>query len=202
VPGAGDGGAVLLFHGNGGNIGDRVLHAQLLNAVGFDVLLAEYRGYGDSSGRPGEEGTYRDAAATLEALRGLTDPARIIYLGESLGAAVALWLALREPPRGLVLHTAFTSVRDVARLHYPMIPPALVPDAYPSLRLVRQLRAPVLVTHGDRDEIVPLMHGEELYAAAPEPKRLEIFERCGHNDLLLLAGERWAAAIADWAAGL
>jgi pimeloyl-ACP methyl ester carboxylesterase len=192
---------VLLCHGNAGNVGDRVPHVELLSAAGFDVLAFDYRGYGRSSGRPGEAGTYRDARAARDALlrRDGVDPARVLYLGESLGGAVALELSIDHPPAGLVLQSAFTTVRDMARLHYPFVPRALVPDAYPSLRLIRRLRAPLLVLHGDRDAIVPLMHGEELFHAAPEPKRIEVFPGAGHNDLIARAGREWAEAIRSWA---
>jgi uncharacterized protein len=193
-------GHVLLCHGNGGNIGDRVPNLSLLTAAGFDVLAFDYRGYGRSSGRPSERGTGLDARAARAALlrRDGVDPERVIYLGESLGGAVALALALEHPPAGLVLQSAFTSVRDIARFHYPFLPAALVPDAYPSLRLIPALRAPLLVLHGDRDDIVPLMHGEELFEAAPDPKRLEVLPDVGHNDLIARAGRLWIAAIADW----
>src|SRR4051794_25111476 len=100
VPSAGH---VLLCHGNAGNIADRVAHAALLSAAGLDVLLFDYRGYGRSSGRPSEQGIYRDARAALDALhaqRGM-DASRVLYLGESLGGAVALALALERPPAGL-----------------------------------------------------------------------------------------------------
>ena len=191
-------GQVLLCHGNAGNVGDRVLHLALLSAAGFDVLAFDYRGYGRSTGRPSEEGTYRDARAARRAL-----PAeRVIYLGESLGGAVALALALEAPPAGLVLMSTFTSIRDMGRRHYPVLPRGLVPDAYPSLERVRGLRAPLLVVHGDRDDLVPLFHGEELYAAAPGPKHLHVLRGVGHNDVVSGAGEEWAAAIADWARGL
>ena len=190
-------GHVLLCHGNAGNVGDRVMHAALLGGAGLDVLMFDYRGYGRSSGRPSEPGTYRDARAARSALlaRPEVDPARVVYLGESLGGAVAVELALAHPPAGLVLMSTFTGVRDMARRHYGFIPPALVPDAYPSLRRVRELRAPLLVIHGDRDEIVPLLHGEELFEAAPEPKRLHVVEGVGHNDLVTRAGDEWAAAV-------
>ncbi len=87
-------------------------------------------------------------------------------------------------------------------MHYPIIPAPLVPDAYPSLRRIRALESPLLVMHGDRDEIVPVEQGKALYEAAPEPKRLHLFPGAGHNDLLSLAGREWAETIAEWARGL
>jgi hypothetical protein len=193
-------GHVLLCHGNAGNVGDRVLHAASLSAAGLDVLSFDYRGYGSSSGRPSEEGTYADARAAREALlrEPGVDPARVIYLGESLGGAVALALAVESPPAGLVLQSTFTSVRDMARRHYPFIPPGLVPDAYPSLRLIGRLRSPLLVLHGDRDDIVPLIYGEALFEAAPEPKQMQVLRGAGHNDLVTLAGARYGERIAAW----
>jgi uncharacterized protein len=196
-------GHLLLCHGNAGNIGDRVLHAELLTAAGFDVLLYDYRGYGCSSGRPSEAGTYRDARAALGCLleQPGVDRARVFYLGESLGGAVALELALERPPTGLVLLSAFTGVRALARLHYPFVPSAIVPDAYPALRRIRELHTPLLVLHGDRDEIVPLSEGTALLEAAPGPKRIQVFPGLGHNDLVSLGGAELARVIADWARG-
>jgi uncharacterized protein len=187
---------VLVCHGNGGNVSDRVPHIAFLTAAGFDVLAFDYRGYGRSTGRPGEAGTYLDARAARRARPGRAASDRVLYLGESLGAAVALELAHHHPPAGLILQSPFTSIRDMARLHYPFIPRALVPDAYPSLRLIATLDVPLLVLHGDRDEIVPAMHGEALYDAATSPKRLEIRAGAGHNDLV---GPDWASAISRWA---
>jgi pimeloyl-ACP methyl ester carboxylesterase len=193
---------VLLLHGNAGNIGDRAAHVDLLAAAGFDVLAFDYRGYGRSSGRPDEQGTYRDAWAALAELkrRHGVRPARVVYLGESLGGAIALELALRSPPAGLILQSTFTSIRDMARLHYPYVPRVAVPDAYPSLRLVTDLRAPLLCLHGDRDEVVPLMYGEALFEAAPEPKAMHVFRGVAHNDMLTHAGREWVGVIARWAA--
>jgi uncharacterized protein len=193
-------GHVLLCHGNAGNVGDRALHAKLLAAAGFDVLVFDYRGYGRSSGRPDEQGTYRDARAARAALlrEPGVDSSRLVYLGESLGGAVALALALEHPPHALVLQSTFTGIRDMARLHYPVIPAVLVPDAYPSLRLISQLRAPLLVVHGERDEIVPPSHARALFEAAPEPKRLHVLRGAGHNDLVPLAGDAYAELVASW----
>jgi len=193
-------GHVLLFHGNAGNIGDRLLHAQLLTGVGLDVFLFDYRGYGRSTGSPDEEGTYRDARAARSALLRQEGVAadRVVYLGESLGGAVALALAREAPPRGLVLVSTFTSVRDMGRVHYPILPVALVPDAYPSLSRIGGLECPLLLMHGDRDDIVPIDQGRALFDAAPDPKRLHVFPGLGHNDLISRAGGDWARAIAEW----
>jgi fermentation-respiration switch protein FrsA (DUF1100 family) len=194
-------GHVLLCHGNAGNIGDRVLHAALLTAAGFDVLLFDYRGYGHSSGKPSERGTYRDGRAALACLlrQSDVDASRVLYLGESLGGAVALELAVAHPPAALVLLSAFTSVREMSRVHYPPIPAALVPDAYPSLRRIGGLRAPLLVLHGEDDTIVPVEHGQALFDAAPDPKRLRIVPGVGHNDIVSLAGALLAEEIVSWA---
>jgi len=191
-------GHVLFFHGNAGNIGHRVLVAGLLSGAGFDVMLFDYRGYGRSTGKPDEPGTYLDARAARGTLtaREDCDPARVIYLGESLGAAVATELAQSSPPRALILQSAFTSLRDVARRHYP-VPRFLIPDAYPTIRSIDSVDAPVLVLHGDRDTIVPVAHGRRLFEAASEPKRLKIFPGLGHGDLLR-AGGRWVEAITRW----
>ena len=197
-------GHVLFCHGNAGNIASRAGYARALSRAGFDVLLFDYRGYGRSSGHPSEAGTHRDARAALATLRGRpgVQPARTLYLGESLGAAVALALALESPPAGLILQSAFTSVRDMARTVLPLLPRALVPDAYPSLRLIGDLGAPLLVLHGEHDDVVPVAQGRALFAAAPGPKRMEVLPGAGHNDLLLLAEEAWTAAVVEWSAAL
>ncbi len=118
--------------------------------------------------------------------------------GGGIGGAMALELALEHPPAGLVLLSAFTSIRDMARLHYPFIPRAAVPDAYPSLRIAAGLRVPLLCIHGDRDEIVPLSYGEALFDAAPEPKRMRVLAGVAHNDVLARASREWRDAIVDW----
>lgn len=195
-------GRVLFFHGNAGNIGDRVPLAGVLASAGFDVMLFDYRGYGRSTGKPDERGTYVDARAARDAMvaRADCDPARVIYLGESLGAAVAAELAQSSPPRALILQSPFTSLRDVARRHYPL-PRSLIPDAYPTIRRIRSIAAPLLVLHGDRDTIVPVSQGRKLFEAANQPKQLHVFPGLGHNDLLR-AGGHYGEVIAHWIDGL
>ncbi|MGO9790286.1 MAG: alpha/beta hydrolase [Solirubrobacteraceae bacterium] len=152
-----------------------------------------------AAGRPAK----RAPTATRAALRSLlaqpdVDSGRVYYLGESLGGAVALDLALACPPAGLVLVSAFTGVRELARLHYPFMPASLVADAYPTIRRIHELRAPLLVLHGDHDDIVPLSHGQALLQAAPEPKEMHVFAGVGHNDLVADAGPQFARAISSW----
>ncbi|MBY8861550.1 alpha/beta hydrolase [Nocardia sp. CA2R105] len=189
---------ILFAHGNAGNIGDRSPVLALLAAAGFDVLVFDYRGFGRSAGHPGEHGMYLDARAARDALlaRPGVDPNRVVYLGKSLGGGVMTELATRYPPAALVLMSTFTSLRDAAAAVYPYIPRLVVPNAFPSLRRIRSLRAPVLIMHGDQDELLPVRMGHELYAAAPEPKRLHIYPGAGHNDLIVIPG--WARTVADW----
>ncbi|MEU7767876.1 alpha/beta hydrolase [Nocardia sp. NPDC049190] len=204
IPARGSIGHILFAHGNAGNIGDRLPIFALLTEAGFDVLAFDYRGYGRSTGRPTEHGTYLDARAARQALlaRPEVDPSRVLYLGKSLGGGVALELAQEHPPAGLMLMSTFTGIRDAARSVYPFLPAPLVPNAYPSERRIRALRAPVLIMHGDQDELLPLRHAERLYAAAPEPKRLVVFPGAGHNDLIVVGGSAWYELVRDWAGAL
>ncbi|MET0316448.1 MAG: alpha/beta hydrolase [Rhodococcus fascians] len=195
-------GHILFAHGNGGSITDRILHAHLLVDAGFDVLLFDYRGYGRSTGRPTEAGTYLDARAARTALlaRDGVDPERVFYLGESLGGGVVVELATEFPPAGVILTSAFSSVRDVAKVHFRLLPTPLVPDAYPSAERLATLGVPVLIQHGADDELVPVEQARHNFRTAAQPKRLQIVDGAGHNDLVLVAGADWVSGITDWAA--
>ncbi|MGX1807951.1 alpha/beta hydrolase [Nocardia sp. NPDC055321] len=191
-------GHLLFAHGNAGNIGDRSPILAMLSAAGFDVLVFDYRGFGRSTGRPGERGTYLDARAAREALlaRPGVDPERVVYLGKSLGGGVLLELATAHQPAAMVLMSTFTGLRDAAGAVYPFLPKMFVPNAYPSIERIRRLRCPVLVMHGDADDLLPVRMGHALYAAAPEPKELIIYPGGGHNDLVAIPG--WSGALARW----
>ena len=193
-------GHVLFFHGNAGNVSHRLEHATALTAAGLDLLLLDYRGYGRSTGRPSEEGLHRDAQAARAALvaGGHVDPARLVYMGESLGGAVALRLALEAPPLACVLQSTFSSLRDVAREHYPAALSALAGDAYPNRERIARLRVPVLILHGEMDEIVPLAHAQALFEAAREPRRLRVVPGAGHNDLVQAMGPSYGTEVAGW----
>lgn len=193
-------GHILFAHGNGGSIADRIVHAQLLVAAGFDVLLFDYRGYGASEGRPTEAGTYRDARAARSTLLDQpgVDPSRVFYLGESLGGGVVVELATEFPPAGVVLTSTFSSVRDVARVHFRILPSMAVPDAYPNARRLATLQVPVLIQHGSADELVPVEQARRNFDAAAEPKLLQIVDGVGHNDLVVFAGQEWVSGITEW----
>ena len=198
LPARGRGGAVLVCNGNGGDRSLRAGLALALNRMGLSVLLFDYRGYGGNPGKPSEGGLTADARAALDWLGAQpdVDPQRIVYFGESLGAAVALGLAVERPPAALVLRSPFTSLPDVAAVHYPWLPVRrLLLDTYPSIDRIASLRAPVLVIAGDRDDIVPAALSRRLFDAAPEPKQYVQVPGVGHNDPQLLDGPQMIGAI-------
>lgn len=189
-------GAVLLLHGNAGNISQRIEYARMFRELGYSTLLLEYRGYGRSSGTPSEEGTYRDAAAAWAWLTGRGIAERdIVVFGESLGGAVATWLAARHTPRALVLASTFTSVPDLGAELYWFIPVRLLSRfKYDSGSRIKSVRAPVLVAHSRDDDIVPYAHGQRLFAAANEPKAF-LDLAGGHNDGFIFARREWVASL-------
>jgi fermentation-respiration switch protein FrsA (DUF1100 family) len=176
---------ILVCHGNAGNISHRLELCRLLLETGASVLVFDYRGYGRSPGRPGEENTCRDAQAAYSWLRqkGFA-AANIIVYGESLGGGVAAELALRERLGGLILQSAFTSVPDLGANLYPWLPVRLVCKIqYDTLHKLPLMKTPVLIMHSRQDNIVPFAHGEKNFAAAREPK---VFREIhgGHNDAI------------------
>jgi uncharacterized protein len=190
-------GAVLLLHGNAGNISHRLDYAAMFDRLGFSTLLVDYRGYGRSTGSPSEQGTYRDAAASWRWLTETKGVAAgdIVLFGESLGGAVAAWLAAREKPRALVLSSTFTSVPDLAAEIYPFLPVRLLSRyEYNTLDALARVNAPMLVAHSKSDDIIPYSHGERLFAAAREPKSfLELSG--GHNDGFIFTRPEWVKAL-------
>lgn len=189
---------VLFLHGNAGNISHRLDKIRIFRRLGLNVFIVDYRGYGNSEGKPNEEGTYLDARAAWEYLtqtRGIAARDIVLY-GESLGGAVATHLAVAQTPCALIVDSSFTSVPDLGAELYPWLPIRWISRfSYASRETIARVRAPVLVIHSRDDEIVPFRHGERLFAAAAEPKQfLEI--QGGHNDGFLSSGARYVEGVA------
>jgi len=180
---ASDAAQVLLhFHGNAGNIGDRVGRIVPYADAGMGVLLAEYRGFGGNSGSPSEQGFYDDARAAIGFLRQQgVEPGRIVFYGESLGSGVAVQMATEFACGALVLEAPYSSVADVAQGRYWMFPvKALVRDKFDSTAKIAQVRCPIFIMHGTADRVIPIRYGERLYALAPSPKEMKIYPGLGH----------------------
>lgn len=190
--------SVLVFNGNAGNRADRAPLAAALHRYGLQVLLVDYRGYGGNPGTPSESGFAADARAARAYLVGRADvdASRLVYFGESLGAAVAVSLAVEHPPAALILRSPFTSMADVGQYHYSLLPVRLLlRDRYPSIDRIRMIRSPLLVIAGEQDRIVPIQQSRRVYAAAAGPKTLVVVPEADHNDYPLLAGDEVIRAI-------
>jgi uncharacterized protein len=192
--------AVLICNGNAGYRAHRLPLALALADRGYHALLFDYRGYAGNPGTPTEEALRTDARAAARALadRPEVDPARVAYYGESLGASVCGGLASERPPAALALRSPFPSIVAMGRQHYPYLPvvEALVWDRYPlDDQLAEDVRAPLLVVVGERDEIVPPELSRRVYEAAAEPKRFVEVAAAHHNDEALLAGDELLAEL-------
>jgi fermentation-respiration switch protein FrsA (DUF1100 family) len=191
--------AILFCHGNAGNICGRLDRALFLQRLtDLDIFLFDYRGFGKSEGSPSETGTYFDAAAAhgyLVERKGIPNEA-VILLGESLGAAVAIELAVRGAGGALVLEAPFTSIADMARVAYPLLAPftTFLRTRYDNLKKIPDVAVPLLLLHGRRDQVVPFAQGEALFRAAREPKTFVALERAGHADGFLVESERYGEA--------
>lgn len=177
---------ILVCHGNGGNVTDRREMFEQLDDFEVNVLVFDYRGYGKSEGTPSEEAVYRDAEAAWEFVAKVkgVHPTRIVLLGQSLGAAIALELASTKIVAAVILEAPFASIRAMASKVSPLIPLGWAMKArFDSLEKVRKLKVPLLIVHGDRDEIVPISQGRQVFNAAPGSKTWQTIPGGGHNDL-------------------
>lgn len=183
---------LLLAHGNGEDLGNVVPFGKELRKLGVAVMMFDYPGYGLSTGPSTERGAYRAIDAAYDYLVNElgTPPERIILHGRSLGAAVAIDLAARQPVAGVIAESAFvTAFRVMTRVR--MMPF----DKFNSLSKVRRMKCPLLSIHGRLDPIVRFWHGERLYAAALPPKQHLWVDDASHNDLVWVAGAAYARAI-------
>ncbi len=185
---------LLWCHGNAGNLIHRLENLALLYRLGLSVFIFDYRGYGRSVGSPSERGLYRDAQAAytyVTTTRQIT-PQRLVLFGRSLGAAVAADLAVSKPAAGLILETPFPSIEAMAKTHYLGLPAHWLLEArYDLIEKLKRIAIPVLVIHGDRDTIVPLALGKQVFETAREPKALYIVPGADHNNLYMVGGRAY-----------
>ncbi|MEW5756655.1 MAG: alpha/beta fold hydrolase [Pseudomonadota bacterium] len=185
---------VVFVHGNAENISTHVAAVYWLPAAGYNVFAFDYRGYGRSEGKESLDGVHLDARAALDYVRGRADvdPARLVLFGQSLGGAVALYTAATSqvPLRAVVVESSFSDYRKIFReklsdliITWPLQWPLsfTVSDQYSPLAVIADLKAPLLVIHGDADPIVPVSHAHALYSAAKGDKTLWIIEQGGHT---------------------
>ena len=197
---------LLWLHGNAGNISHRVDNiAMLVRHTGLGVFIIDYRGYGRSEGKPSEKGLYMDAEAAFEHMTtdlGLDPEEDIVLFGRSLGVGVAVEMATRRRVRGVVVESGFTSVREMSKssgmgaLSILLLP--LIDARYDSLSKIGSALSPVMVIHGDSDDIVPFEMAEKLYAAAPEPKRFYPVPGALHNDTYTVGGDAYFEALREF----
>lgn len=191
---------VLFCHGNGGNIAHRLDSINIFHSLGLSCFIFDYRGYGNSEGKPSEEGTYLDAGAAYKWLteKRNVPPNHIIIFGRSLGGCIAAQLAGKVRAGGLVVESAFTSYADIGQKFYPYMPVRwFARFSYRTIDYIRDVRCPLMLIYSRNDEIVPFEFGAKLYEAANESKELvEIFG--SHNDGFLVSGEVYKEAWIKW----
>ena len=197
---------VLILHGNAGNLATpgRPEHDRQLHDLGLGVLAPDYRGYGESEGKPSEAGLYADARSAYDFLRDSLriPPNRIVIYGHSLGSAVATQLATSVVAAGLILEGSFTSVADLGQEIYPWVPVRwLSRNRFDSRGRIGKLRMPLLMIHGRDDMTVPVTQGRRLFAAAPEPKTF-IEVPGGHDDAFETGAEAYEACIRSFLGSL
>ena len=198
VPPRGDQPVVLYFHGNGGALRYRVDRYRALTEDGTGLVPLSYRGYGGSSGRPSEDGLIEDARAAYAFAAQRYPEARFLLWGESLGSGIAVALAAEKKVARLVLEAPFLSGVSIAASAYPFVPVRwLMKDQFRSDLRIRNVTAPVLIVHGDRDAVIPIQSGERLYALIAGPKRFLRIPGAGHEDLGMRAVEAAKAFVAE-----
>ncbi|MFB3077132.1 MAG: alpha/beta hydrolase, partial [Lysobacterales bacterium] len=182
-------GVIVFFHGNAGNISHRLDSIGIFHQLGLDTLIIDYRGYGQSTGKTNEQGTYLDAQAAWSYLvdeRGIAAD-QIIIFGRSLGGAVGAWLGAQHTPAAVIIESSFSSGVDMARRLYPFLPVRLITRLrYPVAEYASHLDCPVLVVHSRDDEIIPFAMGQSIYAAVKQRKSfLEL--RGDHNNGIFIS---------------
>ena len=176
---------ITVFHGNAGHVGHRVEKFRPFLEEGHGLFLVEYRGYGENSGKPSENGFYKDGQAAINFLSEQNIPKnKIIIYGESLGCGLAVKLSIQDTFRATILEAPYTSIADVASRHYWYLPAKLlVLDRFDILSIIKNIKSPLLVIHGEKDNIININFGKKVFESAPEPKKAIFVSDAGHNNL-------------------
>ena len=163
---------LIFFHGNAGSLENRIHKLNHFRDMNINFLIIAWRGFSGNSGKPSENGLYKDGKSAIDWLieKGVSEKNLILY-GESLGTGVATHLAQNRNFSGLILETPFTSMIDAAKNFYPYIPvKLLLKDKFENYKKIKNINSPILVMHGEADQIVPFSMGKKIYEMANEPK--------------------------------
>ncbi len=176
---------ILVFHGNGGHVGHRINKFKTFINAGYGLLLLEYRGYSENLGKPSEVGFYKDGLAAINYLsKQNISSDKIVLYGESLGCGIAAKLSTEFAFDATILEAPFTSIADVAQHHYWYLPAKwLVLDRYDIIGIIKNIKSPLLVIHGEKDNVIKIEFGRKVFDAAPEPKEVLYVPYAGHNNL-------------------
>jgi fermentation-respiration switch protein FrsA (DUF1100 family) len=205
VPAARSIGLLLFCHGNAGNVSHRVDNIRLLNEIGVSVFIFDYRGYGRSEGRISEAGFYLDAEGAYAVGRTLADRdgLKLVIFGRSLGGIAAVHLASRYPSDGLILESTFTNLAALAGEHFPLpIPQRLIENRFNALDKIKDVKVNMMCFHGDRDTIVPIRFGRQLFEAAVAPKEFVTLVGAEHNDTYIVGGKDYFSKWKTFMTGL
>ncbi|MEO1430641.1 MAG: alpha/beta hydrolase [Cyanobacteria bacterium J06633_8] len=186
---------ILHAHGNASDLGMIKPRLEQLKDIGFSVFAYDYRGYGTSQGKPSENNAYKDIDTAYNYLTQelKIPPQQIIPFGRSVGGGSAIDLAVRKPVAGLITESTFTSIFKVK------VPIKILPfDKFPNLDKISKVKCPVLIMHGELDEVVPFNHGKQLFKQAPEPKLSLWVEDAKHNNFPYAAGERYIQILQEF----
>jgi len=190
---------ILFFHGNAGNISNRLDKIALIHKIKANIFIINYRGYGNSQGKPSEKGIYLDGQAAYDYLvnQRSIKPQSIILYGESLGGTVAVDLASKQEVGGLILEGTFSSGKDIGHRLYPFLPKFILPNLFDSLTKISNISAPKLFMHSKEDAVVAFDLGKKLYDASPEPKKF-ITLKGAHNSMFIDSQSQYLKALSDF----
>ena len=164
---------LLIFHGNAGDLSNRIYKLNELNKLEINILLISWRGFSGNKGSPTEQNLYKDAEAAIKWLnKKNVNNNQIILYGESLGTGIAVEMAKKNDFNSIILESPFTSIENSAKIYYPYLPVKyLLKDRYDTISKIKMVESPIMIMHGEKDDVVPFSMGKELFEKANSPKQ-------------------------------